>query len=729
MPFGPAPTISAGTGRRTHEAAALVVVTLLASLVTVWWSWPGIRRWDTTVAYATAPGGFGTLQHADFHLNAWTITWVSHALATNPAALFDGNAFYPAKLSVAYSESMLGYVPLFAPVYWATDNPVLALNVMAALTYPLAVACTYLLARLWVGRAAAALAGFVYAFTAARYLTPPHYQCLGIAGFPLIALATEQWLRRARARSAVLLVAAIVWQAMCSAYFLYAVLIQLLVWVPASLWHHRARLDRRRIVGLAGAGAIAASAVVALMWPYLVLRAQGLVPAYDDDGGALGLLPVLAREQLRRFLLDVGPGPIAVLLALLGLALARDGEQRWAKRAALLLVVTGCVAALGPRLALGSGASLWSPYTLLRDLVPGFATVRAPQRFVVVAQLGIALLAALGADRVLGGVRPRLQAALVTAGVVLALAIAPLPDLPIRPVPAGRHAPRAYAWLREHADGRALIELPSPPDVAGRSRRTFLSTAHWHPVVEGYAANGPKHVGLIRWIARALPGDAALQQIVDLVDVGWVLVHRDEMDEQQRTAWSGALPDGLEEVVSFGPDVLYRVTRAPIDDRRARLVSADVTLDGTPIAPVAPACSGTISFGAWRRPPDAERTLGADVTITNTSHATWPAAGFLPSGLVALEATLRDATGQRMRPPIRVRIERDLVPQEPTRATVWILSPLPPGSYVLGLRLVQPVRGTLDDCVAPVDVPFDVAPATPVVRTAATGDAQALARP
>ena len=149
MLLPPAPKSGAANERRAHEAAALGVVALLATLVTVWWSCPAVRRWDTTVAYATVVGILGTLQHADFHLNAWTITWVSHALATHPAALYDGNAFYPAKLSVAYSESMLGYVPLFAPVYWATGNPVLALNVMAALTYPLAVACTYLLARLW----------------------------------------------------------------------------------------------------------------------------------------------------------------------------------------------------------------------------------------------------------------------------------------------------------------------------------------------------------------------------------------------------------------------------------------------------------------------------------------------------------------------------------------------------------------------------------------------------
>ena len=137
---GSADATSSAPDRRSSDRAALAAVVLLSTLLTIWWSWPAIRRWDTTVAYATVGGTMGTMQSADFYLNAWAVTWVSHALATDPTALYDGNAFHPARFSVAYSESMIGYVPLFAPVYWATGNPILALNVMAALTYPLAAA-------------------------------------------------------------------------------------------------------------------------------------------------------------------------------------------------------------------------------------------------------------------------------------------------------------------------------------------------------------------------------------------------------------------------------------------------------------------------------------------------------------------------------------------------------------------------------------------------------------
>ncbi|MBY0278002.1 hypothetical protein K2Z84_21935 [Candidatus Binatia bacterium] len=698
--------------RRGSDRTALAAVLALSSLVTVWWLWPGIPTWDTEVAYAMVGGVLGRLQEADFYLNAWAITWASHALATDPTALFHGNTFFPARYSLAYSESLLGYVPLFAPIYWATGNAILALNAMTALTYPLAAVCAFLMARLWLRPAPAALVGMLYAFTLGRYVTAPHYQYLGVAGFPLIVLGLEQWLRHARTRSAVLLVCAIVWQSMCSAYFLYGVLTLLLVLVPASLWHHRARLDRRRILGLGAAGAAAAGFVVALMWPYLVLRAQGLMAAYDDQTESAGLVPFIARKQLQGELFVLGPNAVAWVLAAVGVLLPERGELRWAKRAALLLVVTGCVAALGPRMALGFGEPIWSPYVLLRDWVPGFATVRNVNRFAVLATLGVVLLAGLGAQRLTRRLATPTQAALVVVTVVVALALLRFPPLPAHPVPEAKNPPAALAWLREHGDGRALLELPAADSAPQHSRRTFLSTAHWHPVVEGYATNGPKHVGMIGWLSRALPDGSALQQIVDLVDVGWLLVHRGEMDARSRALWDGPLPAGLERVAAFDTDVLYRVTRAPRHDRRALLVNATTTLDGTKIGPVAASCSGSIAFVGWNRPPTAGQTLRADLTITNASAETWPAAGFLPAGLVAIDATVVDATNDHVVAKLRVRLDQDLQPNVRSPAKFWLPSPLGAGRYVLRVHLVQPVRGALDDCVPPIEVPFEVAPST-----------------
>ncbi len=42
---------------------------------------------------------------------AWQIAWVGHAMLHDPLHLFDANAFYPHPLSLAFSDSLLGYGP------------------------------------------------------------------------------------------------------------------------------------------------------------------------------------------------------------------------------------------------------------------------------------------------------------------------------------------------------------------------------------------------------------------------------------------------------------------------------------------------------------------------------------------------------------------------------------------------------------------------------------------
>ena len=42
---------------------------------------------------------------------SWQIAWVGHAMLHDPTHLFDANAFYPHPLSLAFSDSLLGYGP------------------------------------------------------------------------------------------------------------------------------------------------------------------------------------------------------------------------------------------------------------------------------------------------------------------------------------------------------------------------------------------------------------------------------------------------------------------------------------------------------------------------------------------------------------------------------------------------------------------------------------------
>ena len=64
----------------------------------------------------------------DIFFGAYTLAWDAHALTGDPLRLFDANIAYPLERTLAFSDHLLGVMPLFAPVYLATGNTVLAYN-------------------------------------------------------------------------------------------------------------------------------------------------------------------------------------------------------------------------------------------------------------------------------------------------------------------------------------------------------------------------------------------------------------------------------------------------------------------------------------------------------------------------------------------------------------------------------------------------------------------------
>src|SRR5690348_4424816 len=77
------------------------VVAVLATALAVVMTWP-------TLAHATTslPQDWG-----DPTLQAWQVAWDGHALLTDPVRLWQANAFYPERYSLAFSDSLLGYAP------------------------------------------------------------------------------------------------------------------------------------------------------------------------------------------------------------------------------------------------------------------------------------------------------------------------------------------------------------------------------------------------------------------------------------------------------------------------------------------------------------------------------------------------------------------------------------------------------------------------------------------
>ncbi len=121
---------------------------------------------------------------ADTRLFLWTLAWDAHALRESPLALFDANIFYPEPNTLAFSEHLLGTAVLAAPLLWATDDPLLAMNFVLLLSTTLTGLGAYFLARcLGAGFWGSLAAGIIFAFA------PPRLFRLG-----QLHLATTQWM-------------------------------------------------------------------------------------------------------------------------------------------------------------------------------------------------------------------------------------------------------------------------------------------------------------------------------------------------------------------------------------------------------------------------------------------------------------------------------------------------------------------------------------------------------
>ncbi len=686
----------AGSAPGWRELSLVAATYLLAAL---WFLWPLPTHFADHTAYwgADVPG-----ISADGHLQIWILAWGAHALLTDPLHVFHANAFHPATASLAYSDHLLGHLPWFAPWYWATGNPILAGNALIVTYLVAAALAMYMLARRWCPIAPSLIAGFVYGFCPLRFWTLPYLQLMPVQYLPLLLLFTDRWLAAGRRRDLVLLSVAGVLQVLSSAYLAYVAFAVLGTAAAVCLVAWRARLDRRRLTGLVLAAGLVAASFAVTSLPYLTLRQLGVVDVFDAGPArgvltSTGLRPFIALQTIRKYLTEQSVGPIGAVLVLLGLW-PSGPRRRWAAALGACLVLVGLVLAAGP--GIGADDSVfWSPYRLLQQWVPGFATIRVPERFVAVTQLGFATLAALGATRLSETLRLRGGPPSIALAIGACLAIAGLERMPAlaqHPETTPRTLPPAYAWLARHGEGRPLLELPQP-SFTEAARRMVLSTYHWLPIVDGYSGYYPRTAGYLHGIAASLPDEAALQELVDVVDIGWILVHLDKIPDPR--PWiDGALPAGLERVASWPGALLLRVTRAPVHDIRARLLSTRETLGGVPLAPLGPDCAGRL-VGAL---PERWRTLAplpVEVTVHNDSPVSWPGQALLPRHVVHVRARLLRGDGTTARESWQP-LGADLEPGGSTEVALELPPLAIPGDYQLVIDLIQLLDTPLAACGA-----------------------------
>jgi len=487
----------------------------------------------------------------DTELFMWTLVWDTHALTHRPLAIFDANIFYPYARTLAYSENLIGSGLLAAPVLWVTGNPVLALNLVTLLSIVLCGAGAYVLARrVGVGYAGALVAGLVFAFSPARFFRISQLHLTTVQWMPFALASLHAYLDGGRARDLRWAVAFFTLQALTSghgAVFLLVATLALLAY-RAALGQPLALKSRVRDLGVTGALLLAPAVLVIL--PYRHVQVEMGLRRGLENWAPTAESFLASPTHVQTFLLSLVPGwrvnehasailfPgfLPILLAVLAFAhrprkvsapaarprALRDTLQPWASALRQDPAVFYALLTLGAvLLAAGPPLGLW-PFVYW---LPGMNFIRVPSRFMILAVLGLAVLAGVGFDRTMKSIAPQRHRLLVL--ITMALLVVEFTAIPFGVVPYQVKRPAVDRWLDGQPKPFSIAEVPVLPNERYQTAYMLHSMAHWQRTVHGYSGMRPPLHDLLYTQLTRFPDVDSLKSLAEL-HVTYIVVHIDE---------------------------------------------------------------------------------------------------------------------------------------------------------------------------------------------------------
>jgi hypothetical protein len=325
-------------GRRVHSWLAAGAYLAAALVVT----WPLAGVIDSEIAWDLGDPVF----------NSWVLLWtggqVLAFLSGDWSALnrfWHGNIFYPERLTIAYSEHLAPQMLQALPVLAATDNVVLAYNLLFLSTFVLSGLGAFLLVRELTGSTIAGLvAGFAFAFAPYRVAQFSHLQVLSAQWMPFVLYGYRRYFETRRTGPLVGGTVALVLQNLSCGYYLlffgpFVALYVVYEMAARGLLRAWTMLRTWIVTGL-----LALAATYPFLDPYFDVRMQGDVGVrsageialFSADTHAFATAAAASwmwSERLAGFAKAEGegfPGATILLLALLGVGVGfRGAWRRW----------------------------------------------------------------------------------------------------------------------------------------------------------------------------------------------------------------------------------------------------------------------------------------------------------------------------------------------------------------------------------------------------------------
>jgi len=353
------------------------------------------------------------------------------------------------------------------------------------------------------------------------------------------------------------------------------------------------------------------------------------------------------------------------------------------------------------------GVSLPTPFALIAMSPLRF--FRYPMRFAVLVGFGTALLAASLLQSVYGRLgRTAGRAAVATVALAILATRAWHLSGPGIAEFTGQTDP-AYEMVARVAVSKGpgpLLELPmidplaDKDDALGSETEAMLgSTRHWLPLIAGFTGYQPPHRPLVLRQAERLPDAAALQRLVDLTHVRWILLRPvDRWPEAKRKQREEIRKSRLfsQEAARSGWVLLRVKTKARNDKWYATIAAGPAsgqTLLGTSLAPIAEDAAVAVLAGSIPAKMTAGRAAAVTIAVQNAGTAPWPvSAAEKDAAVVRLLLEWWPADGDRSLPPLATQsfwLPLDFEPGDQMTVVRWVKPLDQPGEYDVGIRVQQ----------------------------------------
>jgi hypothetical protein len=370
-------------------------------------------------------------------LNTWILWWNTRTLPLTEA-WWNAPIFYPATGTLAFSEHLVGLMPIAGPFAFF-NAPLLGYNIALLATYPLcALTAHFLVFTLTRRHDAAFVAGLAYAFAPYRLGQLPHIQVMTTYWTPLCLAALHRYDLSRKPPWIALAGAAFLMQSLSSGYFMFFLAVLLALWFA---WFALGRWPIRLFVAAAVSFGIAAVVLLPFLLGYQQIlrdlygfkRSLFEIRFYSADVAGLllasedlllwGWLHVIQRPESGLF-----PGLTIVALAAYAIYDARPfvstGESLRQRRIKIVLLVAFVLLLVATAIPLVYGA-----WRLTIGGVRLLSIGRADKPFTLALIAGLALLLLLPRVRAAISRRSLLAFYLIAALILWVCALGPDPTV------------------------------------------------------------------------------------------------------------------------------------------------------------------------------------------------------------------------------------------------------------------------------------------------------------